>query len=72
MNHTNNIWKEFIYNGRHYQVEYKDPFLSSGRCRVVVYDIDGAIHSSYVWWCECIPELLEKHFNRLIRDFITK
>ena len=71
MKHTNNIWKEFIYNGRHYQVEHKDPFLNSGRCRVV-YDIDGAIHSFYVWWGECVPELLEKHFNRLIRDFITK
>lgn len=72
MNHTNNIWKEFVYNGRHYQVEHKDPFLNSGRCRVVVHNIDGSIHSSYVWQNDCTPEKLEEHFSKLIKDFITK
>lgn len=72
MNNTNNIWKEFVYNGRHYQVEHKDPFLSSGRCRVIVHNIDGDIHSSYVWQWDCTPEKLEEHFSKLIREFITK
>lgn len=72
MNNTNNIWKEFVYNDRHYQVEHKDPFLNSGRCRVVVHNIDGSIHSSYVWQNDCTPEKLEEHFSELIKDFITK
>ena len=73
MNHTNNIWKEFVYNGRHYQVEHKDPFLNSGRCRVVVHDMDGSIHISYVWWSDCTPEKLEEHFHKLIKErYITK
>lgn len=72
MNNTNNTWKEFVYNGRHYQVEHKDPFLNSGRCRVVVHNIDGSIHSSYVWQNDCTPEKLEEHFSKLIREFITK
>ena len=73
MNHTNNIWKEFVYNGRHYQVEHKDPFVLSGRCRVVVHDIDGSIHSSYVWQPDCTPEKLEEYFHKLIKEgYITK
>lgn len=73
MNNTNNIWKDFVYNGRHYQIEHKDPFLNSGRCRVVIHDLDGSMHVSYVWQLDCTPEKLEEHFHKLIKEgYITK
>lgn len=72
MANVNNIWKDFVYNGRHYQVEYSDPFLHYGRCRVILFDLDGSIHSSFVHASDCTPEKLELHFVKLTKEFITK
>ena len=74
MANVNNIWiwKDFVYNGRHYQVEYSDQFLNSGRCRVILFDLDGSIHSSFVHASDCTPEKLESHFIKLLKEFTTK
>ena len=70
MTNVNNIWKDFEYNGRHYQVEYRDPFLNYGRCRVILFDLDGSIHSSFVHASDCTPEKLEPHFIKLLTNEI--
>ena len=66
------IWKEFMYNGRYYRVSHPDRFLNTNRCKVVILDTDGALHSTYVHKSRCTPEYLESHFKLLKNEFIAK